>query len=93
MVANESVPRQKRGKPIGSKDSAPQKRKSEQSCPKNTPEEVPHFTQEEVMGKSTISKALEEAIVLKKTQVPEETIEAPEEALVQKSSMTHLHIQ
>ena len=48
----------------------------------NTPEEVPHFTQEEVMGKSTISKAPEEAIVLKKTQVPEETIEAPEETLV-----------
>ena len=34
------------------------------------------------MGKSTISKAPEEAIVLKKTQVPEETIEAREEALV-----------
>ena len=51
MAANESVPRQKRGRPIGSKDSAPQKRKSEQSCPKNTPEVVPHFTQEEVMGK------------------------------------------
>ena len=66
MAANESVPRQKRGRLIGSKDSAPQKRKSDQSCPKNTPEEVPHFTQEEVMGKSTISKAPEEAVVLKR---------------------------
>ena len=44
MTANESVPRQKCGRPIGSQDSAPQKRKSEQSCPKNTLEEVPHFT-------------------------------------------------
>ena len=34
------------------------------------------------MGKSTISKAPEETIVLKKTQVPEETIEAPEKELV-----------
>ena len=82
MAANESVPRQKRSILIGSKDSTPQKRKSEQSYPKNTLEKVPHFTQEEVMGKSTISKTSEEAIVLKKTQVPEETIEAPEEALV-----------
>ena len=82
MAANESVPRQKRGRPTGSKHLAPQKRKSEQSCLKNTLEEVPHFTQEEVMEKSTISKALKEAIVLKKTQVPEETIEALEEALV-----------
>ena len=34
------------------------------------------------MGKPTLSKVPEEAIVLKKTQVPEETIKAPEEALV-----------
>ena len=44
MAANESVPRQKHDISINSKDSAPQKRKSEQSCPKSTPEEVPHFT-------------------------------------------------
>ena len=46
LTSNESAPCQKRGRPIGSKDSAHRKRKIKQSCPTNTPEEIPHFTQE-----------------------------------------------
>ena len=55
------------------------------------------------MEKFIFSKALKEAIVLKKMQIPKETIEAPEKALVpnnketlifnKRSLMTHLHIQ
>ena len=82
MAINESALRQKRDRSISSKDSVSRKRKTEQSCPKNTPEEVPHFTQEEVMGKLTLSKSTEEVIVLEMMQVPEKTIKVSENALI-----------
>ena len=49
-TTNEFVAHQKRGRPIGSKDSAPRKRRvNEKSCPNKTPEENVHNALEEVM--------------------------------------------
>ena len=71
IAAKESAIRQKHGRPIGSKDSAPRKRRNEQSssCP---PEEARN-PPEEVMVKSVLSRIME---------VPDETLKAPEEAPV-----------
>ena len=47
-AANESAARKKRGRPIGSKDLAPRKRRlNMKSCPSNAPEEVTHNAPEE----------------------------------------------
>ena len=70
-AAKESAIRQKRGKPIGSKDSAPRKRRNEQSS--SYPLKEAHNAPEEVMAKSVLSRIME---------VPGETLEAPEEAPV-----------
>ena len=83
IAAKESAIRQKRGRPIGSKDSASRKMKNEQSssCPPkevhNPPKEVPpeeaRNAPEKVMIKSVLSRIME---------IPDETLEAPEEAPV-----------
>ena len=81
IAAKEFAIRQKRGRPIGSKDLAPRKRRNEQSssCPpeeaRNSPKEVPpeeaRNALEEFMVKSVLFRIME---------VSYETLEAPEEA-------------
>ena len=81
MAIKESVIHQKHGRPIGSKDSTPQKRRIEQlssypfeetcNAPKEVPPEQAHNTPKDVIAKSILSRIME---------VPGETLEALEEA-------------
>ena len=75
-AANESVARLKRGRPVGSKDSAPRKRRiDEKSCPNKAPEKAVHNTPEEVMyQKPNLSETSMEDTTLDKVTVPEETM-------------------
>ena len=76
MTTNKSVAHQKRGRPIGSKDSTPRKRRvNEQLCPYKTPEENAHNALEEVMCQNpTFSEISVEDNALDKALVPEETM-------------------
>ena len=95
IAVKESAIRQKLGRPIGSNDSAPRKRRNERSpsCPpeeaRNPPEEVPpeeaHNPPEEIPPEEA-SNAPEEVMVKfvlsRIVKVPGEILEAPEEAPV-----------
>ena len=75
-ATNESVARQKRGRPIGSKDSAPRKRRvNDKSFPNTAPEEEVHSALDEVMyQKPTFPEISAEDNALDKALVPEETM-------------------
>lgn len=74
LKSNESVARQKRGRPIGSRDTIPRKRRK--SCPDKAPEEATYNAPEEVMSQNP-SKSPE--MVNDVSLVNELIMESPEE--------------